>query len=1139
MDSQARGLIKGLENWAKRITTGYKDVNVQNMSSSFRDGLAFCAIIHHYRPDLIDFESLSRTNILENNSLAFSVAERQLGVPALLDAEDMVQHERPDRLSIITYLSQLHNCFENQNRVKTLKNIKRPQNNSAGPPSKVAVVQPKLLVTKRHEVCHACNHRVFILERLIVDNKLYHTACFRCNKCNCLLNPGAYVESDTPGLYECAVCLPEESSMDTQDTSYDSSEDKNGSLSNSSSRPPSPVPRRDIPTKSTISETVDIARNSFLQRSLTPKSPELKKLSPLLRNGTSSPEDGIKRAVKKESEDNGISVKDKISAFESNRNSRLGSFGKSYELSSSNTVPSNASNSASRIPSDSPRTSVFSVSSPNATEFINKKGLNEKNLPSSTVDGNSSNETLKTSLKLSSRKNEISNSQSDKLDCDNSTLTPILNKVPNTSFRHSLDLDSLSKQENTSKISPTRQFQIGEYKSPFRTSRDIFQTSLQPLKLGIPAANSTPKKESSSLPVTPITGSSDSLKISSVEIPQIRSTYAKTLPRPGSDGDLLPEDKKPNSKSERDLSNVPQSKWSITTPRRSSLESYGKSTGVSIQENSITSGSTQNSSITSGSTKSLEENAVGAGKEIDSKYKFLNTLSTSSLRRDTSPYRRQLSEIPVPSVRHSLEIKSLTKSPEPKVGTTLLSESSEKPAITIQPVETQKSKEQISKNEEKTAKSEVPETPEKIYPTDLNPFGDDDEGEVEYPDDLNPFGDDDDEGAGVKVTVTNDYDESKNPFASDDDDDEKPPPQPKSPPPRPAPPQTSSPFRENNWMSSPTGSLKGTTKKRLAPKPPRVTDIFPNDSQDSEADASFNSVKSSPTGSRVSLRTPSPKLRKSKPAPLPPGPPSRQSSQADVTASSKQMKDADNMKLKSSASDEAAKQQVKKKKRPAPPVPIPKRKDNKKIPLKEIIREMKEIEEKQRECERQGREIEILIRDRDKDEEPTVEEEENIMQLFELVNQKNALFRRQAELMYIKRSQRLEEQQANLEMKIRQLMEKPEAEKNDDDKVKEEELILELMDIVDQRDCIINSIEMDRRRELEEDASVQEQIEIKNGDLPITAEIKEKNTGKAKKEKKAKKDKKDKKKAKDKDKKKNDGDDDEHKKSSKKKGLFR
>lgn len=53
MLQNGRGLIKALENWAKKVTAGYKDVDVLDLSKSFRDGLAFCAIIHHYRPDLM------------------------------------------------------------------------------------------------------------------------------------------------------------------------------------------------------------------------------------------------------------------------------------------------------------------------------------------------------------------------------------------------------------------------------------------------------------------------------------------------------------------------------------------------------------------------------------------------------------------------------------------------------------------------------------------------------------------------------------------------------------------------------------------------------------------------------------------------------------------------------------------------------------------------------------------------------------------------------------------------------------------------------------------------------------------------------------------------------------------------------
>ena len=54
---------KALEMWCARAAAGYPGVEVVNMSSAWRDGLAFAAIIHRYRPDLIDFGQLDRKDV--------------------------------------------------------------------------------------------------------------------------------------------------------------------------------------------------------------------------------------------------------------------------------------------------------------------------------------------------------------------------------------------------------------------------------------------------------------------------------------------------------------------------------------------------------------------------------------------------------------------------------------------------------------------------------------------------------------------------------------------------------------------------------------------------------------------------------------------------------------------------------------------------------------------------------------------------------------------------------------------------------------------------------------------------------------------------------------------------------------------
>ncbi|XP_053908532.1 spectrin beta chain, non-erythrocytic 2 isoform X2 [Cuculus canorus] len=96
--------------WCQMKTAGYPNVNVHNFTTSWRDGLAFNAIIHKHRPDLVDMDALRRCNAHYNLQSAFNLAERELGLTKLLDPED-VNVDQPDEKSIITYVATFYHYF--------------------------------------------------------------------------------------------------------------------------------------------------------------------------------------------------------------------------------------------------------------------------------------------------------------------------------------------------------------------------------------------------------------------------------------------------------------------------------------------------------------------------------------------------------------------------------------------------------------------------------------------------------------------------------------------------------------------------------------------------------------------------------------------------------------------------------------------------------------------------------------------------------------------------------------------------------------------------------------------------------------------------------------------------------------------
>jgi len=102
---------EGLLLWCQKKTAGYRDVKVENFTSSWVNGLAFCALIHRHRPDLLDYDPLDKNDAAKNLELAFDIAEKQLGIPRLLDVEDLTNVAKPDERSIMTYVSEYFHCF--------------------------------------------------------------------------------------------------------------------------------------------------------------------------------------------------------------------------------------------------------------------------------------------------------------------------------------------------------------------------------------------------------------------------------------------------------------------------------------------------------------------------------------------------------------------------------------------------------------------------------------------------------------------------------------------------------------------------------------------------------------------------------------------------------------------------------------------------------------------------------------------------------------------------------------------------------------------------------------------------------------------------------------------------------------------
>uniref|UniRef100_A0A672TPX0 F-actin monooxygenase n=1 Tax=Strigops habroptila TaxID=2489341 RepID=A0A672TPX0_STRHB len=231
-----------LLSWCQRQTDGYAGVNVTDLTMSWKSGLALCAIIHRYRPDLIDFDSLDEHNVEKNNQLAFDIAEKEFGICPIMTGKEMASVGEPDKLSMVMYLTQFYEMFKdtipssgkefgediprsyreerptlvsalterridaavgNQNKVKSMATqlLAKFEENAPVQSSSLRRQFPQNLGGS--DVCYFCRKRVYVMERLSAEGKFFHRSCFKCEYCATTLRLSSYAYDIEDGKFYC------------------------------------------------------------------------------------------------------------------------------------------------------------------------------------------------------------------------------------------------------------------------------------------------------------------------------------------------------------------------------------------------------------------------------------------------------------------------------------------------------------------------------------------------------------------------------------------------------------------------------------------------------------------------------------------------------------------------------------------------------------------------------------------------------------------------------------------------------------------------------------------------------------------------------------------------------------------------
>ncbi|XP_053446354.1 F-actin-monooxygenase MICAL1 isoform X1 [Nycticebus coucang] len=249
------GTQEELLRWCQEQTAGYPGVHVTNLSSSWANGLALCALVHRLRPSLLEPSELQGMGALEATAWALKVAEHELGITPVVSAQAVVAGSDP--LGLIAYLSHFHSTFKSTPHSsgtvsqaspgtssavlflgklqRTLQRTRAKENgeDAAGKKPRLeveaetpstkepCVPEPGVPLTppSQHQegsmqpgarnLCALCGEDLYVLERLYADGLFFHRSCFRCHTCEATLWPGGYGRLPGDKHFYCLQHLPQ------------------------------------------------------------------------------------------------------------------------------------------------------------------------------------------------------------------------------------------------------------------------------------------------------------------------------------------------------------------------------------------------------------------------------------------------------------------------------------------------------------------------------------------------------------------------------------------------------------------------------------------------------------------------------------------------------------------------------------------------------------------------------------------------------------------------------------------------------------------------------------------------------------------------------------------------------------------